>query len=371
MIIKVNRQEFLKGLRTVEKAINENKIRPIISCAYLEANNGDIILKGTNLELTITTFVKGEISQEGKIVFSHQLIEEYLKEIGDESIQLVEDNGRLIIETSDSASEFSILDPEEFPKTKDIADGEFVELKTSDFVEMLEKTKFSAAASSDNLAINCVRLEFSKDKLKMISTDTYRLVYLEENIENTVGKSVSVPLNTVDAVIKIFKGEKEDVFYLKFIENQILFKIGETEILSRLIDLSFPDYQGILESIEYDKQAKLDTDEFMKVLKRVIIFVKNNAESKYSATFEFKDKFLEINGVSETAKISEKIGIDKSGEDLKISLNVKFLLDYLQCLDKEKTTIIDLLSSSSAVQVKNEGNEKFIYLAMPLALRED
>jgi DNA polymerase-3 subunit beta len=371
LIIKVNRQEFLKGLRTVEKAISENKIRPIISCAYLEACNGEIMLKGTNLELTISTVINGEIVQDGRIVFSYQLIEEYLREIGDETIQLVEDGGRLVIETSDSASEFSTFDPEEFPKTKDMTEEEAFLLNTQNFAGMLEKTKFAAAASSDNLAINCVRLEFDEDKLKMISTDTYRLVYLEEELENTVNKSVSLPLNTVDAIIKIFRSEKEETFSLKFLENQILFEIGETRILSRVIDLSFPDYQGILESSEYDKTAVVDTDEFIKVLKRVIIFVKNNAESKYSATFEFKNNLLEINGISETAKINEKIEVEKTGEDLKISLNVKFLLDYLQCLDKDKSTVINLLSSSSAVQLKNVDNEKFLYLAMPLALRED
>lgn len=371
LIIKVNRQEFLKGLRTVEKAINDNKIRPIISCAYLETIDGKILLKGTNLELTISTIIDGEILEDGKIVFSYQLIEEYLREIGDETIQLVEDGNRLVIETSDSASEFSLFDPEDFPKTKDMEEVEGLCLDTQNFVDMLEKTKFAAAASGENLAINCVRLEFNGNKLKMISTDTYRLVYLEKDFENALNKSVSVPINTVDSIIKIFKNEKGEEFFLKFLENQILFEIGETKILSRVIDLNFPDYQGILESTEYDKTAIIDTDEFIKVLKRVIIFVKNNAESKYSATFEFKNNLLEINGISETAKISEKTDIEKTGEDLKISLNVKFLLDYLQCLEKEKTTVINLLSSSSAVQLKNADNEKFIYLAMPLALRED
>jgi DNA polymerase-3 subunit beta len=175
----------------------------------------------------------------------------------------------------------------------------------------------------------------------------------------------------VDAIIKIFRGEKEEKFSLKFLENQILFEIGETRILSRLIDLNFPDYQGILEAGEYDKTATVNTEEFVKVLKRVIIFVKNNIESKYSATFEFREGLLKINGVSEIAKINEKINIEKKGDNLKISLNVKFLLDYLQYLDKEKSTIINLFSSSSAVEIKNAGNERFTYLAMPLALRED
>ncbi len=371
MNIKVDRQEFLKTLRIVEKAVAENKIRPIISCVYLEAQkNGKIVLRGTNLELTITSFMDGEILEEGKIVFSYQLVEEYLKEISDKEIQLVVRDGLLIIETLDSSSEFSVMDPEEYPRIKDSIEGSGVFFSREKLAEMFEKTKFGASSSSDNLSINCVRVEIEDKKIKMISSDTYRLVYLEDKIEYDGSLKVSIPLTTVEALIKTFRSLDEENVEFKFEENQVFFKVGNSMVLSRVIDLAFPDYMGIMKSVSHNKEVSINTEEFTKVLKRVQIFVKNNSESKYSAVFTLKEGNLYINGVSETAKVNEHIEVEQKGEDMKISLNVRFLLDFIQYLDKDDRLIIDLLTSNSAVQLKNSKDEKYLYIAMPLALKD-
>ena len=88
MIVKVNRGEFLKKLRTVEKAVTENKIKPIISCVYLETRDNNLFFCGTNLELTITSAMECEILEKGKMVFQPQLIDEYVKELSDDIILL-------------------------------------------------------------------------------------------------------------------------------------------------------------------------------------------------------------------------------------------------------------------------------------------
>lgn len=371
MNIRVDRGEFLKTLKVAEKAISENKIRPIISCMYLETIGDDkLILKGTDLELTITSEMQCQVVERGQVVFSYQLVEEYLKEIADKEINLVVTENLLVIETSDSASEFTVMDPEEYPKVNNEVKGELHSFSREKFAEMFEKTKFAASVSTDNLAINCVRLELEENKIKMAASDTYRLVYLEEDMESTEDMKVSIPLNTVDAVIKTLRTLTEENVEFSFKENQVSFRIGTTVILSRVIGLAFPDYKGIMNAVSYNKKISVDVAEFTKVLKRVQIFVKNNAESKYSAVFSLVEGKLSINGVSEIAKINEEIDVEHTGEDIKISLNVKFLLDFIQYQDKEKRLIIDLLSSSSAINLKNEGNEKYSYIAMPLALRD-
>ncbi len=371
MNIRVDRGEFLKTLKIAEKAISENKIRPIISCMYLETVGEDkLVLKGTNLELTITSEMPCQVSEGGRAVFSYQLVEEYLKEISDKEINLVVTDNLLIIETSDSASEFTVMDSEEYPKVSSEIQGEGHKFSREKFADMLEKTKFAASVSTDNLAINCVRLEIEENKIKMAASDTYRLVYLEEYIQCDEEMKVSIPLNTVDAVIKTLRTLNDEELEFSFKENQISLRIGDTVILSRVIGLAFPDYKGIMKAVSYNKQISVDVNEFIKVLKRVQIFVKNNAESKYSAVFSLSEGKLNINGVSEIAKINEQIEVEHTGEDIKISLNVRFLLDFIQYLDREKRLIIDLLSSSSAINLRNEDNESYSYIAMPLALRD-
>ena len=110
MKIQIERIEFLKRLKVVEKTITENKIKPIISCAYIETRGDNLFFCGTNLETTITTEMKcKEVIESGKIVFQHQLVEEYLKELKDEFVVFSEIDGNLVIESSDSSSEFSLI----------------------------------------------------------------------------------------------------------------------------------------------------------------------------------------------------------------------------------------------------------------------
>ncbi len=371
--IKVNRNKFLKALRIVEKAVSENKIRPVISGVYLEAKDDKITLKGTDMELNIESYLFGKIISQGEIVFTHQLVDEYLKEIDDEEVQLIEENGILVIETENSSSEFSTYDASEYPKINGVGEGRKYEISKDLLIDMLEKVKFASATTNENPAINVVRIELEYGKIQMAASDTYRLVYIEEKLEDAMAGStkISLPLNTVEALIKTLKSVADEFVVLKYSWNQVGFEIEKVTLSSRVVDLSFPDYRGIFENTAYNKKVKVNTEEFISVLKRVQVFVKNNNESKNSALFQLLDNNFVITGASDSARIREELSLEREGEDLKLSLNVKYLLDYLSNLDKNQKTIVNMSNSSGAVLVKNEANDKFLYIVMPLALRDE
>lgn len=376
MIVRVKRQAFLKRLKIVEKVISENKIKPIISCTYLETKGDNLFFCGTNLETTITTETKvEEIIEEGKIVFQHQLVDEYLREIKDEEIVLSVRDNNLYIESSDSASEFSLMNPEDFPNiiesVESVKDKENFKINSVELANILEKVKFAASTSSDNLSINCVRMENEGKKLKFATTDTYRLVFLEKELEEIKGSiEVSIPLNTVEALTKLLKNMDEVEIVVYSTEKQIYFKIAETLMVSRVIDLVFPNYKGILGNDAYNKTLIINNDVFSKVLRRIIIFVKNNAESKYGATFEIEGKLLKINGVNDIARINEQLEVEYEGERIKISLNAKFISEFIQNLDKDSDIILNFISPNSSVRIRQEAETNYLYVVMPLALKD-
>lgn len=376
MIVKLKRQDFLKRLKIVEKAINENKIKPIISCAYIETRGENLFFCGTNLETTITTEMKcEEIVEEGKIVFQHQLVDEYLREIKDEIVTLSVRDNNLFIESSDSSSEFSLMEAEDFPKILVEADffqrQEEFKMNSVELADIFEKVKFAASSSSDNLSINCVRLESEENNLKFITTDTYRLVFLEKELEKINDKlGVSIPLNTVEALAKLLRSIEETEIKFYFYNKQVYFKLEDTLIISRVIDLAFPNYKGILGNDTYNKTLIINSEKFLKVLRRIIIFVRNNAESKYGATFELEGKDLKVNGVNDIAKINEQLEVEYEGDRIKISLNAKFLSDFIQNLSKESNIMLNFITSNSSVKIKKENDNNYLYIVMPLALKD-
>ncbi|WP_338965994.1 DNA polymerase III subunit beta [Fusobacterium vincentii] len=381
MHIKVNRQNFLSAIRTVEKSVKESKIKPILSCIYAKVKENKIYFTGTNLDTTIKTSIDvNEVIREGEIAFSYSIIDEYLKEIKDEFVVLRVENGNILfIETEDSTTEYDVHSAEDYPNTFEnvvLNENNFkFEMPSQELVNIFEKVLFSAD-TSDNIAMNCIRIESILKHLHFISTNTYRLTFLKKNIDKDIPDfSVSVPADTISSIIKIIKGLDNEVIKVYKEEAHLYFQYKDTMIITKLIELRFPNYAEILSNISYDKKLYINNEKLTNLLKRILIFSRSNSESKYSSTYEFKHNEenknkMTVSALNELARINEKLDVNFEGEDLKISLNSKYLLEFIQNISKEKELVLEFMYSNSAVKVYEKDNDEYIYILMPLALRE-
>ncbi len=381
MHIKVNRQNFLSAIRTVEKSVKENKIKPILSCIYAKVKENKIYFTGTNLDTTIKTSIDvDEVIREGEIAFSYSIIDEYLKEIKDEFVVLRVENGNILfIETEDSTTEYDVHSAEDYPNTFEnvvLNENNFkFEMPSQELVNIFEKVLFSAD-TPDNIAMNCIRIESILKHLHFVSTNTYRLTFLKKNIDKDIPDfSVSVPADTISSIIKIIKGLDNEVVKVYKEEAHLYFQYKDTMIITKLIELRFPNYAEILSNISYDKKLYINNEKLTNLLKRILIFSRSNSESKYSSTYEFKHNeenkgTMTISALNEIARINEELDVNFEGEDLKISLNSKYLLEFIQNIPKGKELVLEFMYSNSAVKVYEKDNDEYIYILMPLALRE-
>ena len=381
MHIKVNRQNFLLAIRTVEKSVKENKIKPILSCIYAKVKGNKIYFTGTNLDTTIKTSIDvNEVTREGEVAFYYSIIDEYLKEIKDEFVILRVENGNILfIETEDSTTEYDVFNPEDYPNTFEnviLNENNFkFEMPSQELVNIFEKVLFSAD-TPDNIAMNCIRIESIAKYLHFVSTNTYRLTFLKKNIDKDIPDfSVSVPADTISSIIKIIKGLDNEVIKIYKEDAHLYFQYKDTTIITKLIELRFPNYAEILSNISYDKKLYINNEKLTNLLKRILIFSRSNSESKYSSTYEFKhseenNNKMSISALNEIARINEELDVNFEGEDLKISLNSKYLLEFIQNIPKEKELILEFMYSNSAVKVYEKDDDNYIYILMPLALRE-
>ena len=381
MHIKVNRQNFLTAVRIVEKSIKDNKIKPILSCVYAKVKDNKVYFTGTNLDTTIKTSIDvNEVIREGEVAFSPSIIDEYLKEIKDEFVVLRVENGNILfIETEDSTTEYDVFTTEDYPNTFEninLNENNFkFEMPSQELVEIFEKVLFSAD-TPDNIAMNCIRIESNNKTLNFVSTNTYRLTYLKKDVEKEINDfAVSVPADTISSIVKIVKGLDNELIKIYKEDAHLYFKYKETTIITKLIELRFPNYADILSNITYDKKLSINNETFTNLLKRVLIFSRSNMESKYSSTYQFKhgdngESKLIISALNDIARINEELNISFEGEDLKISLNSKYLLEFIQNIPKEKELVLEFMYANSAVKVYEKDNEDYIYIVMPLALRD-
>ena len=381
MHIKVNRQNFLLAIRTVEKSVKENKIKPILSCIYAKVKGNKLYFTGTNLDTTIKTSIDvNEVIREGEVAFYYAIIDEYLKEIKDEFVVLRVENGNILfIETEDSTTEYDVFSPEDYPNTFEnivLNESNFkFEMPSQELVNIFEKVLFSAD-SPDNIAMNCIRIESIEKYLHFVSTNTYRLTFLKKNIDKDISDfSVSVPADTISSLIKIIKGLDNELIKIYKEDAHLYFQYRDTMVITKLIELRFPNYADILSNISYDKKLFINNEKLTNLLKRILIFSRSNTESKYSSTYEFKtneenQNKMSISALNEIARINEELDVNYEGENLKISLNSKYLLEFIQNIPKEKELVLEFMYSNSAVKVYEKDNDEYIYILMPLALRE-
>ncbi|VWL85440.1 DNA polymerase III subunit beta [Oceanivirga miroungae] len=370
--IKVKTSDFLRAIRIVENAIEDDKANGQNSGIYIQSVDGKLVFKGVGFNLFIKCECNASILEEGNVIIKYKLIEELLRKIEDEEVLIEETGSNIEIKSKGTNASYNLIkynDPQEFSM---INGSEYVVDKKI-FTEGIENTSFAASTDVSKLTINCIKMDIENNLLKLVSTDSFRLIYREvelEKNESNENASISLPLKTAQNVLKVLKESKDDNLLLQTDGTKLLFKIDDIEIIAKVIELQFPDYDGILKSVKSDKIVKVNSEALKKKLDLVYLFVKDKKERKDVAEFIFNDKELDIIGFNDTAKVEQKISISKDTvENLKIYLNTKFILDYLNTIKKSTILEIKMSSEIAAILIKEEDiNNNDIYLTMPLKI---
>ena len=356
----INREEFINTLSAFSLILKENPIKPIIAGLKIQATKENIIFTGTSLESNLIKIVDGKVLEEGVVVVKSQLILEYVKLLDEEEVSL-KDNSLFM-----HRGEFVILDGSDYPVVEKEEFTKIATVKAGIISQGLEKCKFCAYQTTDNLALNCIRVLFNKDNIEFVSSDSYRLAYLKEKNECIEEKGFSIPLDSVNSFTKLIKDVNQEMT-VGYSDKHLIFTWGNTYYSTRVIELSFPNFQQILAFNNFDKNMEFNTEELKSSLKKVITVAKTSYEAKYGAVFDFKNNILTIQSHSGKGKISQKVNMIKTGENFKGSLNTKFLLEFLNNISKN--TIIEGINASSMFKITEIDNPNYLYILMPLALR--
>lgn len=363
MKFSIKRQELVEVLSEFTNILRDNPIKPIASGVQIKAEENGITFIGTNMENDLIRKSPAQVEEEGSFVLKPALLLEYIKLLDEEDVEFTLKDGFVTIHQA----EFSLLEGGSFPLIVETTPIVLMNIKGGEFVKMLEKAKFAASLSNDNIQINCVRIIFKKDELNLVSTDSYRLLYMKADVSCQMEKEISIPMDTINILCKLLKDSEKDIV-IGFSGDSAIFTWENAYFTSKTIALPFPDFRGILGYNGFDKIMEFNRDEMKSALKRVITVAKTSVDAKYGAVFNFKGKTAVVNAFSGKAKINQKLNMIKDGEDFKASLNCKFLAEYIDNISENP--IIRGTNASSMFEITGGGNRDYIYILMPLALRD-
>jgi len=363
-----SQKDLSYALNIVNKAISPNNTLPVLNNILLKAEGKKLFLSATNLELAISLFIEADVRNEGAVTIPARLLTNYVSLLKNEQIELNLTEGlTLSIKSAQSETKIKGINADEFPLIPKIEQPKNITIPVENLLKAITRTVFATSQNPAKPVLSGVNFIVDKDVLKLVATDSYRLAEQKLNLKDRTEFNIQsiVPARTVQELGKVLSKTDEKQVVIEFSQSQILFKIGQTELTSRLIEGSFPAYEKIFPKTNKTK-IEVNIEELAQTVKRVSLFAReNNNNIKLAATND--GKLLISTDETKVGEEKAEISIEITGENNKIALNAQYLADILSYIDSEKVCIElnDKLSPAAIKPCKEEG---YVYIIMPLKI---
>ncbi|MEK7568265.1 MAG: DNA polymerase III subunit beta [Patescibacteria group bacterium] len=370
MKVIILKNNLKNGLDAINKIVGESNTLPILKNFLIETFDNKIKLSGTNLEIGINNFVPAKVIENGSITIPLNVFNSIIVNLQNERINLEVENNNLTIKTDNYQAKIQGIKKEEFPIIPQIKNTKFyLEIPVITIKNSLLSLINTPQTSELKPEINGVLFDYQVNVLKLAATDTFRLA--EKTLYNTQFKSnidaifkTIIPLKTAQEVVRIFKNEDGENINIFFDQNQVLFKNENIELISRLINGEFPDYQVIIpQSTEIE--ISLNKNELINAIKLASSFTDKFNEIKIIAKEKTKniEVFSSIQGVGENNYL---IPAKIKGKTIEIVFNWRFFLDGLKNIIDSEDVFIGLNNDNKPVIIKDPNNASYFYILMPI-----
>lgn len=363
MKIVCSKTNLLNGVNIVSKAVPSKTTMSILECILIDANKGEIKLTANDMELGIETVIDGEIIEKGIIALDAKIFLEMVRKLPDNDVMIETDSAYKATITCEKAK-FNIVGKsgEDFSYLPQIERSESIIVSQFTLKEIIRQTIFSIADNFTNKILTGELFEINGYLLKVVSSDGLRVSLRKIHLKDSYpAKKVIVPGKTLSEISKILTGDVESDVNIFFTDKHILFEFDNTTVVSRLIEGEYLKIDNIL-SADYETKLTLNKKEFLSCIDRSTLLIKEG--DKKPIILNILDDVMELKMNSVVGSLDEEIDISKSGKDLMIGFDPKFLIDALKVIDDEEIEI-KLLNSKAPCFIKDD-EENYIYLILPV-----
>lgn len=365
MKLTFKKDDLLNGINIVLKAVPSKTTMSILECILIDAADNHIKLTANDMELGIETKVEGVIDSRGKIALDAKLLSEIIRKLsGGESPITIESDEKYntVITCENSVFHIQGKDGDEFSYLPYIERDHYISLSQFTLKEVIRQTIFSISANDSNKMMTGELFEVNEDELKVASLDGHRMsirkIALKDHYQNI---KVIVPGKTLSEISKILGGDNEKEVLIFFSKNHILFEFDDTVVVSRLIEGEYFRIEQMLSS-DYETKVTVNKREFLDCIDRASILIREN--DKKPIIINIQDHVMELKLNSSFGSMNAEVLIHKSGKDLMIGFNPKFLIDALRIIDDEEIDLY-MMNPKSPCFIKDV-DEKYIYLILPV-----
>lgn len=366
MKLTFQEDDLMNGINIVLKAVPSKTTMPILECILIEAANGQIKLTANDMELGIETKVKGVIEEEGKIALEAKLLSEIVRKLSGEDFPVTvqsDERFNTVISCDNSVFRIQGRDGEEFSYLPYIEKEQYICLSQFTLKEIIGQTIFSISPNDSNKMMTGELFQVSGNMLKVASLDGHRMSIRNVLLKDNYGdRKVIVPGKTLNEISRILSGDNEKEVLIYFTKNHILFEFDDTIVVSRLIEGEYFRIEQML-SRDYETKVTVNRKAFLDCIDRASILIRENDKKPLIINIQ-QDDVLQLRLNSSFGSMDAEVPVRRTGKDLMIGFNPKFLMDALRMISDEEVDLY-MTNPKSPCFIRDE-EETYIYLILPV-----
>lgn len=371
MKIEILKENLKAGLDVIEKVVSKNLSLPILNNVLISTEDSFLNLVSTNLETTIKFWVLSKIIKEGRVVIPIKIFSSFVASLPNEKILIEAKGHNLYVECKNFKTQIQGFNPEDFPIIPEFKSNGSLNIESRKFCQGLSQVIDIPIESQIRPEISGIYFNFSKNNLKFVSTDSFRLAEKNMQVETLDLKEGSfiIPQKPVRDVASILDG-KDGLVYLNFSTNQVLFdfpmkelKHSQVQVISRLIEGEYPNYQEIIPE-KFKTTVVLKKDEFLSQVKTASLFSGRINEVKVLINPTKKEVEI-FSRSSDIGENKSSIQAQIKGDPIEVSFNYKYLADGLLNI-KSSEIIFEISKEEGACILRPVGDSSYIYVVMPI-----
>ncbi|MFP4602783.1 MAG: DNA polymerase III subunit beta [Halochromatium sp.] len=370
MKIFVDRSVLLPALSVVGGVVERRQTLPILGNLLLTAEDGWLRLKGTDLEIEISSAAVAEIEEAGAITLPARKLIDICRSLPEDArIQIKVQGERASVSSGRSRFMLSTLPAADFPAMEVPPARIGLQMERETLHRLLEKTSFAMAQQDVRYYLNGVLLELSTERAVAVATDGHRLAKVvavltgEGEGLGSEPTQVIVPAKTV-LELKRLLGSAQEQIRVELSERTLKVELGKTLVISKLVEGQYPDYNRVIPA-DLERHASIDRDRLKGALQRTAI-LSNEKYKGVRVTFESGRLGLQTQN-PEKEEAEDEIEIAYEGESVSVGFNVAYVLDVLAAVDAETVEVRFRSAESSAVW-QGLGAEDEVFVIMPMRL---
>jgi DNA polymerase-3 subunit beta len=360
------KNSFSREVSFAQEIIASKNALSIMSNVLLEATEGSLSIKATDIKVSFETKLPVDTTEQGTITVFCDKLSGILSTIPEGDISIEEEDSKVVVKPTFKKVRFQLktISSEKFPELPEAADEAFFELSAKEFKEMISQTIFAVSDDETRYFMNGVFMEKTENELVLVATDGRRLSYAKKSFDAKIPdfKGVIVPPKVLALVLK--HAPDEGLISIAVTEKSIFFRFGAYKISSVLIEGQFPNYRKVIPETQKNKIVLKRADLF-DALKRVAIFVEQKSRRTFFAVSE--GMIVLSSEESDLGTAREEFPCEYSGPEATIALNYRYIEDPLRVMDAEEI-VIEFTEANRAITVSPNPSEDYFHVIMPMQI---